>query len=109
MTEANVLARRLVAFECEAGSSKNGARLAVARKAGIAPGTIENLLAGRLKKSSGIQGALRELFVRTIERKISDLERWRSAAFASGDRCRPIDFDQLDAALAEARKALGKG
>jgi hypothetical protein len=103
------IARRLIDWEVErSGICRRDARRIVAREARIAPGSLERLSAGRLKFPDRIAERLNALLVVKIERKIADLEHQRAIAVATGNRLRPIDLGRLDAALGEARKAIGK-
>lgn len=103
------LADRLVRSEMLLSGSKRGdAEKAVARRAGVAPGTLENLRRGRLKHADWIGGRLWGLFVAQIERQITTLEtEVRFARAASVDRS-DLDVLGAEAALEKARECLGR-
>lgn len=107
--ETAVAAERLISWECEArGITRRMARVIVAREAGIAPGSIENLLAGRLKVVEKIAGRLNALLVARIERQIGELEHELALARLAARRRHPVDIGRAEAALREARAALGR-
>ena len=107
-TDIFAVAAKLVAWKREqAGVTTSEARKLVAREAKIAPGALERLTARRLKCVDRIAGALNAVLVRTIERKITELEH---ELYLAKSRSVPsIDVDAVDAALSAARKALGRG
>ena len=101
------VAAKLTAWKREAsGATVVEARNQVARDARIAPGSLERLAAGRLKYTDRIAGALNDLLIRTIERKISELEH---ELFVAKSVHQPsVDVVAVEAALDAARKAMGK-
>lgn len=102
--------RTLVAWESEVrGITQKAARQIVAREARVAPGSLERLSAGRLKFTDRIAGRLNELLVKKIERKMAELEHELALARLACRRASPIDVERAEAALEEARRALGKG
>lgn len=104
---AFALAEQLVSWKRETGMTKAQARVAVAREARLAPGALQRLAAGRLKFTDRIEGALNDLLVATVERKIKELEHELVLAKARSARSvRQIDVAAVEAALAEARRAL---
>ena len=103
------LADRLVRSEMLLSGSKRGdAEKIVARKAGILPGTMENLRRGRLKHADGIGERLRRLLVAQIERQIAGLESEIRVARATSQRVVDVDVLGAEAALQKARECLGK-
>ena len=102
------LAERLVGEEMlTRGIKRPEARKIVAREAGIAPGSLENLSRGRLKHHDRITAKLHVLLVRKIEQRIDALQHELFLAREAG-RADPVDLDRAEAAIQEARKALGK-
>ena len=83
------------------------ARKIIAREAGISPGSLESLGRGRLKYLDRIADKLNGLLVRKIEQRIVSLEQELRIAKALGGSSQ-IDLGRAEAALEEARKALGK-
>ena len=100
-------AERLVAWERERhGVGTKEARQNVARQARISPGSLQRLADRRLKFVDRIAGPLNELLIRTIERKITDLEH--ELRLAKSRSSPVVDLARAEAALCEARRALGK-
>lgn len=83
------------------------ARRIIAREAGISPGSLESLARGRLKFIERIADKLNVLLVRKIEQRIAALEQELAIAKAIGSASQ-IDLDRAEAAIQEARKALGQ-
>jgi hypothetical protein len=105
---ASRVADRLVGEEMLASRVKRPeAREIVAREAGIAPGSLESLGRGRLKNIDRIASKLNALLVRKIEQRISSLEQELAIAKAIGSAPQ-VDLERAEAALDEARQALGK-
>jgi len=89
---------------------KRSSREDVARKAGIAPGTMENVKRGRLKdplRLSGIAARLRSLMVGEINKEILRLEHERQILLATGADPRSDALVQAATAIADARATLG--
>jgi hypothetical protein len=102
------VAERLVGEEMLARKVKRPeARAIIAREAGITPGSLESLGRGRLKYTDRIADKLNELLARKIEQRIVSLEQELAIAKAIG-RASQVDLERAEAALEEARKALGK-
>lgn len=103
------VAQTLTRWEAERGNLKwPAARASVARQAGIAPGALERLEAGRLKFVDRIGSKLDGLLVRLAERQIAAIKHEMALALARGEAERSIDVDALEAGLAQARRALGQ-
>ena len=83
------------------------ARASVARQAGLTPGALENLERGRLKFIDRVEAKLDELFLTTAERKIEAIRHEMALARARGETQPEIDVDAFEAAIAQARRALG--
>lgn len=85
------------------------AREIVARRAGISPGTLENLRNGRLKQiAAHVYGSLRGLVIRELEAEIARLEHELTVARQTSVR---PDDDAIFAAaaqLAAARQLIGR-
>lgn len=107
MSAAGV-ARRLVAGEqASRGVKLREARAIVAKEAGISPGSLENLGRGRLKYVDRITSKLNALLAKKIEQQICSLERELGLLRAT-ESASEIDLARAEAALEEARRALGK-
>jgi hypothetical protein len=101
-------ARRLIRDESAArGINLPEARRIVAGEAGLMPGTLENLERGRIKNIERIARSLDELLEKKIERRIATLQHELELCRAARSVA-PADLDRAEAALAEARRALGK-
>ena len=73
--EAKTMANVLIAREFRRTHDRPQARLNVARALGVAPGTIENIQRGRLKRISGwLRDALRARVVRELEAEVVRLQ-----------------------------------
>ena len=103
------VAQTLTQWEVERSNLKwVAAREAVAKQAGIAPGSLRRLEAGTLKFVDRIGAKLDQLFIRATEWQIASLERELALARARASRECGIDADAVKAALEQAR-ALLKG
>jgi hypothetical protein len=103
---AVAIARRLIAEErVGRGVKWTEARSIVAKQAGVAPGSLENLERGRLKFVDRIEGKLRALLVRKIEQRIASLTHELQLAKTMYGTSDP-DVRRAEASLEEARKAL---
>ena len=109
---ADVLARqwvtRLEAREARAtGATLPAARAAVARRLGVAPGTLENLRRGR---TSGVRAWLAEKIaqavVREIINEIQGLEHELAVARQCGARAGGSEIAEIEAGLAALAAAL---
>ena len=102
------LADRLVRSEMLLSGAKRGdAEKAVARRAGVLPGTMENLRRGRLKHAYGIGELLRGLLVAQIERQIAALEAEVRIAREASFGVVEADVVGAETALKKARECLG--
>ena len=102
------IADRLVREEMVARKVKRPeARRIIAREAGISPGSLESLSRGRLKFLDRIAGQLNGLLIRKIEQRIASLEQELASAKAIG-RSSEIDLGRAEAAIQEAKQALGR-
>ena len=84
---------------------------ALARNAGLNPGTLENLLRERLKNISAADyAAIRDVCIEEISREIVDLERELSRARTSGgsNRIGSVEIREAEAALEKARCLIGR-
>lgn len=91
----------------EKGVKKPDARRIVAKEAGVKPGTLERLCNGSLVHIERITDRINAYVVRRIERKIAQLESELAVARLASRRADEIDVVRAEAALDEARKALG--
>lgn len=80
----------------------------VARAAGLAPGTVENLIRGRLKYVDRVERAINRLAVSSIERKIASLQNELAIARAVAVDIAHPDILGAAAALAQARECIGR-
>lgn len=101
------MADRMVAETMrEAGVKRPDAERSVARNAGLSPSAIDNLRRGRIKNEDAIGGRVRRAFVAFLERQIAALETELAIARLAQ---REVDFGTAETAIAEAKRALGKG
>ena len=89
------------------GAKRCDAEKTVARKAGVLPGTMENLRRGRLKHAHGIGERLRGLLVAQIERQIAALETEVRIARETSFGAVEADVVGAEIALKKARECLG--
>lgn len=102
------VARRLIADERLARGIKLPEALSlIAREAGLSPGTLQNLLRGRLKRVEYVAGKLQALRIRKIEQRIAVLQHELVLARLSSV-VPEVDLARAEAALQEALRALGK-
>jgi hypothetical protein len=90
-------------------ATKTEAMQSLARSAGVAPGTLETLLRDRLKNISAADyAAIRAVCIEEIQREIDSLERElrRARTAGAGDRPRPADLREAEAALQMARRLI---
>ena len=105
---AVALARRMIAEERVSRSVKlPEARAIIAREAGLLPGSLENLLRGRLVHIDRIAARLNGLLIAKLERKLSATQHDLAIARASR-RISEADLAGVEAALDAAREVLGK-
>ena len=81
-------------------------RLARAIKA--TPGTLRNLVSGRLKRAEYLEDAIRNAFIRSLENEIQALTHEMEMARLCSDRPDTSAIFAAEAALAEAKRLLGK-
>ena len=109
--EAKTYATRLEEGEAKRnGLTRLQARPTVARKLGVAPGTLENLSRGRLKdplRINGLLARLRGAVVRELGAEIQRLEHERHVLIQTGVDPRSLEMAAVDAGLATAKEALG--
>lgn len=86
------------------------ARLSIARRLRIAPGTLENLRRNRVKEPrASIVDKIRRALVDELEREIQALTHEVELLRATGMRPDADEIFQAETLLAQARKLLGKG
>lgn len=104
-------ARRLEDREAaRSGSSVHVARMSVARRLHMSPGTLENLRNGRMKNvAAGIFAKLRSMVEHEINQEIQALEHELQMARACGLDRRDDEISAAEAALQTARSFLNKG
>lgn len=89
------------------GSPLHLARVAVARRLGVSPGTLENLRSGRLKQvAAHVFARLRAGLMSEITAEIHALEHKMQIALAAGVDPRSAQMAEVVAALATARAIL---
>lgn len=100
------IADRMVRAEMNAGGSKRvDAEKAIAKRAGLSQSALENLRRGRIKNVEAIAGRIKAVWEAELERQIAGLEHDLMVARALG---RGADLGTAEAAIAQARAALGK-
>lgn len=83
------------------------ARKAVARKAGLPPGTVENIDRGRAKRiERRVFEALRGLVIRELEREITAHQHELAVCRQCGLDAREDTVGEVETHLAAARKAM---
>ena len=100
------IADRMVRAEmASAGVKRLLAEQTVSIKAGLAQSTFENLRRGRIKNVSAIEGRVKAAWARLLEGQIRGLEHDLVVARSVN---READLGTAEAAIAQARAALGK-
>ncbi|MHB2169939.1 hypothetical protein [Alsobacter sp. R-9] len=104
-------AGRLIAREAHRShSDKSIALRTVARRIGLAPGSLENVVRGRAKRLTiGITEAIRGAVVRELEHEIASLNHELQLARASGADPRSLQVAEIEALLAKADALLREG
>jgi len=103
------VADRLIGEEMDRHRLKRPDALArVARAAGLMPGTVANLIRGRLKYVERAERALNDLLVASIERRITELENELAILRASGVDAGDADVVGAEAAISQAWACLGR-
>ena len=110
-TDTREIARVLEDREAERTGKLSTARAALARRAGCAPGTLENLRKGRLKRiERWLHDKLEGLLVREIEAEIRrltlELEAHRRTG---GDASGSPQMAKLASTIADAQRLIGGG
>ena len=99
-------ADRLVRTEMiESRVKRPDAERAVARRIGLSPSTLDELRRGRIKNVDHIAGKIRRAFVGFLERQLVRIEAELATARMVD---RDIDYSAVEAAIAAAKKALGR-
>lgn len=101
------VAKMLTGWESERNHMKLAdARNSVARQAGIAPGSLARLEAGRLKFVDRIGDKLDELLIKIGQRQIKSIENEMALARARLEADHHLDPDAFEAEMAQARLML---
>jgi len=109
MSSIAMTADRLVREEAAyRGIDRMTARQIVAREAGISPGTLENLLRGRLKYVERIADRLNALVIRKIEKRIAELEHELAIARHVSARPDEAAIFAAQSALDDAKRHIGR-
>lgn len=113
MTESETLtmASRLVLRERQRPhlDTSNAIR-AVARKLGLSPGTLENIVRGRAKRITlTVAAAVHRVFVRELKHEIARLTHELELARESGLDPRSLQVGEIEAHLAAAHRLLTEG
>jgi hypothetical protein len=87
---------------------RDEARRIVASKIGVAPGSLERLLAGRLVYVERIVDRINSYAANRIERKIAELEHEVFLARHSASGISASDLAAAESAIEQARRALRK-
>lgn len=88
-----------------AGHNLEISRASLAAKLGVAPGTIENIWRGRLKKLGDLRGKITHHRIKSLEADLADLANELAIARARGTLATPAQIDDAYAAL-ETTRAL---
>ena len=91
------------------GLSLPDARKAVARRIGVAPGTLENLRKGRVKRVAlHVYQRLRAAVIRELQSEISRCTHELEMARQIGTDPRSADMAALETAMARAKELMGE-
>lgn len=71
MSSVTYMAERVIEREPTANGLRREQVIGAARRMGLAPGTIQNLVKGRLKFVERVEARVREAFIRMLEQEIS--------------------------------------
>lgn len=100
-------ARRLEKIEMDKGRKQPDARAEIARKSGLAPGSIENLRRGRLKElGTSLKRRLRAALINELEQEAARLAHQLSIPRSTGVDPREDVVASAEAHLVAARAAL---
>lgn len=108
--EVRGYARRLEDNYRQRGLTREQARNDVARDLGVTPGTLENISRGRLKdplRLRGLAAILHGAVTRELEREVARLSHELEIHRQTGVDPRADEVVAAEAALVEAREALG--
>lgn len=98
---------RLEKIERSKGVDRLTSRQAVARRIGIAPGTVENIARGRKKSVAGwIENKIKRAVAHAIEQEMRALEAELALVRASGIELRDDEMAAAQAAVDQARAIL---
>ena len=110
MTEGDTLtmASRLVVRERQRSHLDTSTAIrAVARRLGLSPGSLENLVRGRAKRITlSVAAAVRGAMVRELENEITRLTHELHLVRASGADPRSLETAEIEACLAKAERLL---
>jgi hypothetical protein len=107
MEEARSHARSLVRRERLCVGSMPRAHASIASKLGVGPGTLENIVKGRVKRlDSWIRDKLKALLIRELEAEIKRLTHELETARRSGARLDSQQVGEIEAHLAAAKSIL---
>lgn len=111
LQRANADARRLIELEADRSGVRSAEALpVVARREGVAPGTIENILRGRVKAVAGwVRDRLRAAVIRELQAEIQRLEHELAVARLSAAHPTEDEVAAVEAALAQAKRLLSRG
>lgn len=101
MTSVVYMVERLAHAERRFNATSGDVRNAIARRVGLASGTIENIQRGRLKFVERVETKIRAAFIRLLEDEIKKATHELQVARLCADR---VDCDEVRAAEA----ALGR-
>jgi hypothetical protein len=107
--EARGFARRLEKIERQrSGAPLEIVRPAVARKIGVAPGTLENIARGRVKDvRKGVFDSLKAGLIKELQAEMRRYEFELQCLLQTGADPRSPEIAEVEAGLAQARQALG--
>lgn len=99
--------RALEAREARKGGSVGDARRRLATKLGCAPGTLETIHKGRLKRlDAWLRDSIQRLLVSEIEREIGALTHELEILRQHGGETRSVEIAEVEDLLAKARALM---
>lgn len=109
VADAQRFTERLETIEAQrSGAPLTVVRPTVARRLGVAPGTLENIRRGRIKDvRKGVFDSLKDGLIRELQAEMRRYEFELQILRQTGTDPRSPEISEVEAGLAQARKALG--